>query len=385
MPDHATATSLQDFRLFFESAPGSYLVLTPGFTIVAVSDAYLRETMTERDDILGRGVFEVFPDNPNDPGASGVRNLTSSLERVLHDQKPDTMVVQRYDIRRPESAGRGFVERFWRLVNSPIIGPTGDVIYIIHRVEDVTEFIRLRHLNKEREDALARANEEFEAFCYSVSHDLRAPLRSIDGFSQALLEDWSGLIDAKGQDYLRRVRAAAQRMATLIDDLLSLSRVGRGEMQREAVDLSALGRVVANELKRAESDRSVSFVIEAGLAVSANPGLLRIVLDNLLGNAWKFTGRCDVAVVELGCRRADGESIYFIRDNGVGFDPRYADRLFAPFQRLHAESEFPGTGIGLATVHRIVRLHGGRIWAEGLPGQGATVSWTLTPTEGPAA
>jgi light-regulated signal transduction histidine kinase (bacteriophytochrome) len=224
---------------------------------------------------------------------------------------------------------------------------------------------------------LAQANEDLEAFSYSVSHDLRTPLRSIEGFSQALLEDWANVLDEKGRDYLSRVRAAARRMATLIDGLLTLSRVGRAEIQHATVDLSELAHAVAGDLQRTSSARTVDFVIADGLVARGDARLLRLVLENLFGNAWKFTGSVTPAAVEFGCRRTDGHATYFVRDNGVGFDSAYADRLFAPFQRLHSDAEFPGTGIGLATVQRIVRRHGGRIWAEGAVGRGATVFWTL--------
>lgn len=230
---------------------------------------------------------------------------------------------------------------------------------------------------------LERKNKELEAFSYSVSHDLRAPLRSIDGFSQALLEDYADRLDARGEDYLRRVRAAAQTMGELIDDLLQLSRVGRADLRREAVDLSAIARTVLAELGRSDPERRVSVAVAEGLAAEGDFRLLRVVLDNLLGNAWKFTARVAEPRIEVGTI-AGGET-FFVRDNGAGFDMAYADKLFAPFQRLHGAHEFPGTGIGLATVHRIVDRHGGRVWAESAVGQGATFCFTLsaTPPGGP--
>ncbi|MDO8586344.1 MAG: PAS domain S-box protein [Armatimonadota bacterium] len=229
----------------------------------------------------------------------------------------------------------------------------------------------------ERTAELEDANKELEAFSYSVSHDLRAPLRAIDGFSDTLLKGYQDSLDARGQDYLRRVRAAAQRMAVLIDDVLNLSRAGRAEMRRQRVDLSAMARAVLNDLRRSEPGRKVDTTIEQGLIVIADTHLLRSVLDNLLGNAWKFTGKCDDAKIEVGSFEQNGERVYFVRDNGAGFNPAYADKLFSPFQRLHAESDFPGTGIGLALVQRILRRHGGRIWAESAVDQGATFYFTL--------
>ncbi len=827
-----------DFRMLFESAPGLYLVLMPDLTIVAVSDAYLRATMTVRHAILGRGLFEVFPDNPDDPGATGTSNLRASLERVLATKQPDTMAIQKYDIRRPESEGGGFEERFWSPVNSPVLDPSGAVAFIIHRVEDVTEFVRLKQHGSEQSrlteelktragqmeaevflraqevqeanrqlrlanEALARqqqertvlyerlrrldqlktqffsnvshelrtpltlilgpvqtllaradldsearsrlevidrnarlllrhvtdlldlskleagrmaaeytqvdlsglirqtvarfeavaqdrrlelrvdlpevcmiqidppkiervlmnllsnavkftppggrvactlrahapslgtghveltvadsgpgiapelrarvferffqaeesstrrfggtglglsiakdfvelhggtiavhdgpdggalfsvslpsaapagtaaastapasadqahlhaqaildelrpavstavpdratgdrpvvlvvedhpemsrfvadtlhdecsvicasngregleqalasrpdvivtdvmmpgmsgtelvqavrrhpdldrtpiilltaraddelriallrdgaqdyvlkpfspaelrartrnfaqlkratdaladhnralelANRELDAFSYSVSHDLRAPLRAIDGFSQILLEDCRDRLDDQGQDCLHRVRAASQQMAHLIDDLLQLSRVTRAEMTQAPVDLSAMATAAVEALRTADPARTVEVTIQPGMTSCGDPRLLRIVLDNLLGNAWKYTSTRSRARVEVGREEdAQGRVRYIVRDNGVGFDMTYAHKLFGVFQRLHTESEFPGTGIGLATVQRIIHRHRGRIWADGAVDRGATFSFTL--------
>jgi signal transduction histidine kinase len=235
----------------------------------------------------------------------------------------------------------------------------------------------LLHATQRHAAEVRTANQELEAFSYSVSHDLRTPLRGIDGFSQALLEDYHDVLDATGQDYLRRVRAAAQRMAELIDDLLSLSRVSRADLAYEAVDLSAQATAIAAELQRGDPSRSVELRIEPGIVVRGDPRLLRITLENLLGNAWKFTGRTAGAVIELGRRRDGDDEVLFVRDNGAGFDMQYAERLFGAFQRLHTEREFPGTGIGLATVQRIIHRHHGRIWVDAAVDRGATFSFTL--------
>ena len=224
---------------------------------------------------------------------------------------------------------------------------------------------------------LEAANKELEAFSYSVSHDLRAPLRGIDGFSQALLEDYHDRLDDTGRDFLQRVRAGSQRMATLIDDLLSLSRVTRSELQMAEVNLSALAAATAAELQKSDPTRAVTFAIAPDLVVRADPGLMRIVLQNLLGNAWKFTAKRSPAHVEFGVTANDHGRAYFVRDDGAGFDMAYAAKLFGAFQRLHAAAEFPGTGIGLATVQRIIHRHGGQIWAEGAPERGATFYFTL--------
>ncbi len=807
-----------DFRALFESVPGLYLVLLPDFTIIAVSEAYLKATMTERKKILGRALFDVFPDNPDDPSATGTANLRASLGRVLKKKIPDAMALQKYDIRRPASEGGGFEERFWSPLNSPVLDGKGKVSYIIHRVEDVTEFVRakqrgveqskltkelriraekmtsevflraqelqeankalrsvnaalakregdIRRLNgelqdyidhmstfnakvgldgrfillnqaarmvsglpeerlmktsftegpwwtydagvhqrvtamfaraaggeavsydekifvhgrlmtinlslvpvrgegggiayilaegrdispqKEAEEALRQSEEDFrslvsgvtdyaivlldpsgrvsswnigaerikgykegeilgrhfscfyteedvrrgkpdgilkaaaegghfreeawrvrkdgsafmadvtitplrqadgtlrgfskitrdvtaqrqaeealreneekfravaqtandaivsaddggkivyfnkaaealfgrkseeavgrplailmpekyrqahqegfarflstgrgrvvggtvelaglkaegeefpmelslaawkvrgrffftaiirdmtirrrneekirelnmslelraaqteavnkelESFSYSVSHDLRAPLRSIDGFSQALLEDESARLSPEGKDALDRVRAATQRMGQLIDDMLVLSRVTRQELSWEPVDLSSLAREILGDLRKLHPDRRVDAVVADGLEARGDRILLRAILENLIGNAWKFTSKKDPARIEVGSRAGtDGGPVFFVRDDGAGFDMAYADKLFGVFQRLHAAKEFPGTGVGLATVQRIVQRHGGRVWAQSAVNEGASFFFTV--------
>lgn len=228
-------------------------------------------------------------------------------------------------------------------------------------------------------EELERKNSELEAFSYSVSHDLRAPLRSIDGFSKLVLDDHAGQLDAKAQDYLRIVRESAQRMGELIDDLLLLSRVGRADLSRDRVDLSSVARAACEELKKQDPSRQVTMCIEDQLLVEADCGLMRVAFENLLGNAWKFTAKVEVARIEVGTDQQEGVTVFFVRDNGAGFNMSYAERLFSPFQRLHTESQFPGTGIGLATVHRIIDRHGGRIWARSAVDQGATFYFTIPP------
>ena len=271
----------------------------------------------------------------------------------------------------------------------PLRNTNGDVVGATSAAFDVTERKHaeeeVRRLNEELEQRvklrttqLEAANKELEAFSYSVSHDLRAPLRGIDGFSQALLEDYFDELPKEGQDYLNRIRAAAQRMARLIDDMLKLSRISRSSMEFSVVDLSALVRDIADVLQQEESDRKVAFSIAPGLQAEADERLMKIVLENLLGNAWKFTSKNDEqALIEFGAEEREGEQVFYIRDNGSGFDMSYVDKLFGAFQRLHSTSEFPGTGIGLATVQRIIHRHGGRVWAEGTLNRGATFYFTL--------
>jgi signal transduction histidine kinase len=253
----------------------------------------------------------------------------------------------------------------------------------------VAELESARHelhlLNTELEERVRRRTAELEAsvqeldaFSYSVSHDLRSPLRAIDGFSLALQEDYSNALDEGGRDDLRRVRHAAGRMGHLIDGLLRLSRLSRQEMRRSDVDLSGIAREVAESLQEIEPDRQVAFQIAPGVRGKGDPELLRVVLENLIGNAWKFTSKRDAATIEFGAIEANDQVTYFVRDNGAGFDMAYASKLFGAFQRLHGQEEFPGTGIGLATAARIVRRHGGRIWAAGEPDRGATFSFALS-------
>jgi signal transduction histidine kinase len=229
----------------------------------------------------------------------------------------------------------------------------------------------------ERTAELAAANKELEAFSYSVSHDLRAPLRRIDGFGRALLERHGAGLSVEAQEFLGRMRRASESMDRLIDNMLALARVSRSEMRRSPVDLSALGREIGEELRGRQPERVVELVIAPGLTVKADPNLMRIALENLIGNAWKFTGKHARARIELGASERAGKPVYFVRDDGEGFDPADAHKLFIAFARLHSPADFEGSGVGLATVSRVIERHGGEVWAEGSPGQGATFYFTV--------
>ena len=273
---------------------------------------------------------------------------------------------------------------------SPLYSPEGYPIGASIIYKDIsqleTAYEEIRTLNSELEDRVAKrtaaleaANQELEAFSYSVSHDLRSPLRSIDGFSLALLEDYSERLDDTGCDYLQRLRGASQRMGQLIDDMLHLARISRTQMNVEKVNLSELALQILTERQQQEPQRQVEVLIEPSLTVLGDAPLLRIVLDNLLGNAWKFTGKTSQPFIEFGCQQEPEtkELVFFVRDNGAGFDMAYAHKLFGVFQRLHHAKEFSGTGIGLATVNRIIHRHGGRIWADSQVNEGATFFFTI--------
>ena len=257
------------------------------------------------------------------------------------------------------------------------IAASAEQIAVLNRqLTSANEELEIRVEQRTRE--LEASNQELEAFSYSVSHDLRAPLRTIDGFSLALEEDFGEKLDAQGKDYVLRVRNGVQRMGTLIDSLLQLSRVTRSDVQRERVDLSQLATLVFRDIQVGEPEREINWIAQPGVMAQVDPRLMRIAFENLIGNALKFTARTPNATVTFGSSPQNDKTVYFLRDNGAGFDMTYVDRLFTAFQRLHGEREFKGSGIGLATVSRIIRRHHGSIWAEGEPGKGATFFFTLT-------
>ena len=325
------------------------------------------------DEIVGRPIAVIIPPDRHD-----------DEERILSAIKRGEF-VEHFETERMRRDG-GLIAV--SVTVTPIKDAHGQVIAFSKVARDITEHKRvaeaIRQLNTELEQRvterttqLQAVNNELEAFSYSVSHDLRAPLRSLDGFSQALLEDCAGQLDEKGQDHLRRIRAGSVRMGQLIDDLLNLSRISRVEMSRELVDLSKMANEVAEELRAAAPQRNAEFVVAEGLQAETDPRLMRIVLTNLIGNAWKFTSKQPHARIEFGSSGENGSKEYFMRDNGAGFDPAYAAKLFGAFQRLHSTRDFAGTGIGLATVQRIIQRQGGRVWAEGKVDEGATFHFAL--------
>lgn len=537
-----------DFELLFESSPGLYLVLLPDprFTIVGVSNAYLKATMTVKDKILGKGLFEVFPDNPDDPNATGTFNLNASLNRVLQTKGSDTMAVQKYDVRKPQSEGGEFEVRYWSPVNSPVL-KDGKIIYIIHRVEDVTNYIKLKELGadqlminkelasyKEKTDmemylrsverqkiqdtliktqnkllmansllkgiiegtndiiaaydtkynvvffnkayankikalygkdiktnmnilellqhipneqlkmknnlekafkeefktvhefgdssietriyeqsyyslklennengvfqiardvterikhehdmiesqkALTIANKDLESFTYTVSHDLRAPLRSIDGFSKILLEKYLKDLPQDAQRILKLIDNSATEMGLLIDNLLHFSRLGNQNITKQSLSLNNLTKEVLNTFSEKIKQNAFEIKINQLPDGVGDVNLVRQALVNLISNAIKFTQKSKNPSIEIGSITHDNNTpVYYIKDNGAGFDMRYAKKLFGVFQRLHKAEEFEGTGVGLAIVKRIIEKHDGKVWAESEPNRGTTFYFTL--------
>jgi len=263
------------------------------------------------------------------------------------------------------------------LTMTPIMGPKKGVEYIVAEGRDITPRKAAERQLQRRTQELEVTNNELEAFSYSVSHDLRSPLRAMDGYSHAILTDYSDVLDDDAKEMLGRIRVASQRMGKLIDDLLNLSRVTRFDLHQSNVDLSSIVHRIAHEVKATHPDRKAEFKIKEGVVVSGDPTLLTVLLENLIGNAWKFSEPQSESIVEFGSGKNKQGSYFFVKDNGVGFDMAYSSKLFGAFERLHSPSEFPGSGIGLATAKRVVARHGGRIWAESEVGGGATFYFTL--------
>jgi signal transduction histidine kinase len=397
----------RDFQLLFESAPGLYLALTPDLRIVAVSDAYLRATMTQREQILGRGLFDVFPDNPDDPAASGTRNLRASLERVRTGHVADTMGVQKYDIRRPDSEGGGFEERFWSPINTPVLNSAGELTFIIHRVEDVTDFVRLKERGSSMEaeiylraQEVAEANRQLSAanralgalyektkeldrlkteFFANVSHELRTPLALIIGPAEALAA--SPALDDNARRSLDVILRNGVLLLKHVNDLLDVSKLEGGELpvRYTEVDLAALVTLTASSFGSFASERQLDFVLEIGEPVPAqvDPDKFQRILMNLLSNAFKFTpaqGR-----VRCALRRLDTEVILEVADSGPGIPVEHRGHVFERFRQLEggASRKHGGTGLGLAIVHEFVALHRGTVAVGDAPEGGALITVRL--------
>lgn len=361
----------RQYRELLEGAPDSIVIVDLHGVIRIVNIETENATGYMRDELLGQNIEMLLPERFRNNHIKFRKDyLMHPIVRPMGESK-DLFLLRKDGTEMPVEISL-----------SPLIREDEQLVTAI--VRDITQrkaqIQHIRELNQDlvrQSDELKTINSELESFSYSVSHDLRAPLRAVDGFSMTVLNEYSDKLDDRGKDRLQRIRKAAQNMAALIDDLLNLSRISRADVDRKAVNLSKLASDIINQLQESEPQRSVDVSIQPNVNAYGDLKLLKVMLTNLLSNAWKFTGKSTPARIEMQATVTEGDIVYFIRDNGAGFNMEYADKLFGAFQRLHDTEEFPGTGIGLATVKRVINKHGGRIWAESRVGEGATFYFTL--------
>jgi PAS domain S-box-containing protein len=373
---HELQTQKEYMQLITDAMPALISHIDNDYRYQYVNKAYEDWYHVCRSEIVGKPVSDII-------GEQAFRIIRPFMDKALAGEAvtfeallPGRNDSQRYILAKyiphddSDNGSRGFFE----LANDITERKQAEQELKLHRE-------RLEELVADRTAQLNVSNKELEAFCYTVSHDLRSPLRSVSGFSHMLMEDYAKSLDTKAINYLQHIRDSVQRMDRLIDDLLNLARVSRVELRQEKVNLSAIAHEVVDQLKLGYPDRRVEYVVEGDLVVQGDPGLLRVVLENLLDNAWKFTAQTTNAKVEFGSYNSDDKTVYYVRDNGAGFNMDSMGKLFDAFQRLHASNDFPGTGIGLASVQRIIQRHGGEVWAEGEVGKGATFYFTIPNPE----
>jgi signal transduction histidine kinase len=371
-----------NFQDIFEALPVHFLILKPDapfFTTVEANHAFLKTAGLNRDDVLHRPLFEVLPKNP------GIDLLRLSFEKVLRTQSTDHLPVGQYDLPNPETGV--MEEKYWLTKNVPVFDQDHEISYIIHHVEDVSEMVLTEKRRKQDMEKAARelaasnqeleqVNQELDAFTYSVSHDLRAPLRAINGYSQMVMEDYNEVLDADARTYLDTIIHNAMRMGALIDDLLTFSRLSKQPVNKVLLNMSAITDSVVSEL-RIHAPARLAINVNPLVPAEGDSNMIRLVWSNLISNAIKYSLKKERPSVEIGCMEEDKRVVYYVKDNGVGFDMKYYDKLFGVFNRLHSKHEFDGTGVGLALVDRIVKKHGGEVWGKSTMGEGAIFYFSL--------
>lgn len=415
-----------DFQKVFLSAPSLFLIVSTDFTILALNDSYERATMKKREEMIGRNLFEVFPDNPDDKSADGVSNLSKSLHSVLKDKKTHTMAVQRYDVQRPDGT---FEVRYWSPINIPIFNSKNEIDYIVHRVEDVTEFMTLKNeqsknenitlglqkkvnemeveivkrsreiqkLNFEleqkvkertetilkREKTLAKQNQilksqnkELEQFTYITSHDLQEPLRTLVSFTELLEKEFAGKLEGNGDIYIDFISQSSRRMQELVKGLLDYSRIGR-EKQLVEVDCNQIVKDVLSDMAITLAESKAKISVGNLPKLKGYSTELRQLFQNLISNAVKFRKKDVIPEVKIAVQEEKENWLFSIQDNSIGIDEKDMHKLFVIFKRLNNRDEYEGTGIGLAHCKKIVELHGGTIWAESKLGEGSTFKFTI--------
>lgn len=416
-----------DYQSIFNSAPGLYLILDAELNIIAINDAYLNATMTKREEIVGRGLFDVFPDNPDDLTADGVSNLRASLNSVLKNKKRHTMSVQKYDIRRPDGS---FEVRYWNPQNAPVLDEHNQIVCIIHNVQDVTEFIEMKNeqiitekrsqglaqkvsemeieiikgskkiqkFNEEletkiheRTEALIRnelelidrnsklilQNNELEQFTYIASHDLQEPLRTLISVSDLITKEYQGKLDAQADTYLNFIRQSSTRMQDLVKGLMDYSRIGK-EKELEEVDCNQVLRDTIADMQTIIDECDAEIQSTRLPVITAYKLEIRQLFQNLISNAIKFRNKNKRPFISISYLEENNEWRFSINDNGIGIEQKDQDKIFTIFKRLHNRSDYPGTGIGLSHCKKITGLHGGSIWVDSDPGAGSTFHFTIS-------